>query len=170
MGERYPNPVVLDATVVSNFASTNSVGFLADVLESPVTVPTVRDEITRGYRHGHDYLESAIDAFGDRLPVINVDRSDESSAIRDRLDAGEAEAMLGAIERNGTLATDDLAARSVADERNCPVIGSIGILVLGVEGGQLDRPTADAWLDTWRDERGYYAPVDSVSEVLEDED
>lgn len=169
MAEQYPKPTVLDATVVSNFASTNSVGYLVEVLDSPVVVPAVRDEITEGYRHGYDYLETAIDAFDDRLPIIDVDRNAESSEIRNRLDAGEAESLLAALQRDGTVATDDLAARRIADDRNRPVVGSIGLLVLGVERERLDRATADSWLDTWRDERGYYAPVESVADVLDNE-
>lgn len=169
MAEQYPKPTVLDATVVSNFASTNAVEYLVEVLESPVVVPAVRDEIAEGYRHGYDYLETAIDAFDDRLPIIDVDRDAEWSGIRNRLDAGEAESLLAALQRDGTLATDDLAARRIADDRNRPVVGSIGVLVLGVERERLDRATADSWLDTWRDERGYYAPVESVADVLTDE-
>lgn len=75
--------------------------------------------------------------------------------------------MLGAYERDGTLATDDLAARRLGDELSVPVTGSVGLLVLGVERGRVDRETADAWFETWRDERGYYAPVDEVGDVLD---
>lgn len=169
MVTQYPNPTVLDATVLSNFASTNSVGYLTDILESPVVVPTVRDEIIDGYRHGYDYLETAADAFDDSLPIIDVDRNAESSEIRNRLDAGEAESLIATLQYDGTLATDDLAARRIADDRNRPVVGSIGLLVLGVERERLDRETADSWLDTWRDKRGYYAPVESVADVFDDE-
>lgn len=48
MSRRYPQPVFLDATVLSNFASSDAVGFLETVLDSPVVVPAVRDEIERG--------------------------------------------------------------------------------------------------------------------------
>ena len=81
----YLQPVVLDTTVVSNFASTDSLSLLAAVLESPVVVPAVRDELERGLNAGHEYLD-----------------------------------------------------------------------------------IADEWLDTWRERRGYYAPVESVTEILED--
>lgn len=168
MAKRYPNPVVLDATVVSNFASTDSIDFLCEVLESPVVVSAVRDEIAHGVRLGHDYLESAASAFGDRLPVIDVDQDAEYQRIRARLDAGEAESVLEAIRLDGTVATDDLDARRIANDSNVPVVGSIGLLVLGVERGRIDRTTADAWLETWCTERGYYAPVENVGEVLDE--
>jgi hypothetical protein len=45
MPDGYPQPVFLDATVLSNFASTNSIAFLIGVLEAPVVTPAVRDEI-----------------------------------------------------------------------------------------------------------------------------
>lgn len=169
MSEGHPDPIVLDATVLSNFASTDSIDFLVEALESPVVVPAVRDEINRGTRLGYDYLETIADSFGEQLQIIDVDRSADPSEIRDRLDPGEAESLLAAIERDGTLATDDLAARRLADERTIPVVGSIGLLVLGVEQGRIDEATADGWLETWRDERGYYAPVESVGDVLDDD-
>jgi predicted nucleic acid-binding protein len=165
----YPQPVVLDTTVVSNFASTDSISFFATVLESPVVVPAVREELERGLDAGHGYLDTAVDALDDELPVRPVSADDGVQDIRDRLDRGEAESLLGAIEHSGTLATDDLAARKIADQRGVPVTGSIGLLVLGVEAAHLDCDTADEWLDTWREQRGYYAPVDSVAEILGDE-
>jgi hypothetical protein len=33
----------------------------------------------------------------------------------------------------------------------------------------LNGDTADEWLDTWREHRGYYAPVESVTEIVGDE-
>lgn len=99
-----------------------------------------------------------------------VTSDDSLQNIRDRLDRREAESLLGAIEHSGTLATDDLAARQIADRREIPVTGSIGLLVLAVEASHLDRDTADEWLDTWREQRGYYAPVESVAEIHSDEE
>jgi predicted nucleic acid-binding protein len=168
MPDGYPELVFLDATVISNFASTDSIEFLVSVLESPVVVPSVRDEIEQGRQFGHEYLDSAVEAFGDGFRVSDVSPETEDEQFRERLDAGEAEALRGAVERDGTLATDDLAARRLADERDVPVTGSVGILVLGIERGHIDSETADEWLVTWRETRGYYAPVESVEEVLDE--
>jgi predicted nucleic acid-binding protein len=118
---------------------------------------------------GHGYLDTAVDALDDELPVRPVSADDGVQDIHNRLDRGEAESLFGAIEHSGTLATDDLAARRIADQRDVSVTGSIGLLVLGVESAQIDRGTADEWLDTWREQRGYYAPVGSVAEILGDE-
>lgn len=161
--------VVLDTTVLSNFASTDGLSLVTAILESPVVVPAVRDELERGLDAGHEYLATAVDALDEGLSVQPLSSDDDRPEIRDRLDLGEAESLLWAIEHRGTLATDDLAARTIADQRGVPVTGSIGLLVLGVESGHLDRATADEWLDTWREKRGYYAPVESVTEILDDE-
>jgi predicted nucleic acid-binding protein len=170
MAGRCPQPIFLDATVLSNYASTDSIGFLVSSLESPVVVPAVRDEIERGLRFGHDYLATAVEAFDDGLQIGDVPSEKAAGQLRDRLDPGETDALRGAVERNGTLATDDLAARRLADELGIPVTGSIGLLLVGIEHGRIDKETADEWLETWREERGYYAPVESVNELLDEEE
>mgnify|MGYP000094323387 CR=1 FL=1 len=42
MADGYPQPVFLDATIVSNYASTDSIDFLVQLLESPVVVQSVK--------------------------------------------------------------------------------------------------------------------------------
>ena len=168
MAKRYSQPVFLDATVVSNFDSTDGITFLTTLLDSPVVSTAVRDEIERGAHAGYEYLGAAVDAFGESLPVREVSADAGDSDIRDRLDIGEAESVLGVLAHGGTVVTDDLAARRVAEHREVPVTGSIGLLVLGIEREQIDSKTADEWLDGWRKHRGYYAPVESVKELLDD--
>jgi hypothetical protein len=68
MGDEYPQPVFLDATVLSNFATTDGISFLATLIESPAVVPTVRDEIERGWTAGYEDLVTAVNSFGDELP------------------------------------------------------------------------------------------------------
>jgi len=137
----------------------------------PVVVPAVRDELELGLDAGHAYLDSTVGVLDDELLVQNLSYENEEDLqdLRSRLDPGEAESLFGAIEHCGTLATDDLAARKIADQRDVPVTGSIGLLVLGVESDHLDRDTAGEWLETWRERRGYYAPVESVTEILDGE-
>ncbi len=160
-------PVVLDATVLSNFASTGTVDVLVDILDRPATVPAVQTELERGYARDYDFLDDALARIGDAITLLGVEEQSTGDAgIRDRLDSGEAEALLGAIAREGTLATDDLAARETATERSVPVTGSVGLLVVGIHRGEIDSGTANGWLDDWRAKRGYYAPVERIEEVL----
>jgi len=132
-------------------------------------VPSVREGIERGERAGYEYLGVAVDALGESLPIREVPSDADDSEICDRLDAGDAESILGVLAHGGTVATDDLAARRVAKSRGVPVTGSVGLLVPGVERGAIASETADDWLDGWREHRGYYAPVESVKELLDDE-
>ena len=94
----------------------------------------------------------------------------DTADLRARLDPGEAESLVGAIAHDGMLATDDLAARRLAADIDVPVTGSVGLLVLGLRRNALDVETANAWLETWRNERGYYAPVERIEDVLSTEE
>lgn len=175
-----PSPVVLDATVVSNFALTGAVDWLADVLSCPVTVHAVRQEVKGGYDAGHGYLRNALDRFEpvDRaeavsagaigvVPLGGVPGEDAPEAVRE-LDRGEAHALYRAWP-DGVFASDDLDAREIAKRLDVAVTGSIGILGYGVERHCLSVETADKWLDAWR-KHGYYSPVESVGELVSDLD
>jgi predicted nucleic acid-binding protein len=168
MSDGYPKPIFLDATVISNYASTNSIEFLVDILEAPVVAPAVREEIEQGVDFGHEYLTSAVEAFDEGLVVSDVPPEIGRVNLRKRLDPVETEALRGAVDRGGTLATDDLAARHLATELDVPVTGSVGILVLGIKREHIDSKTADGWIDVWRTARGYYAPVESVTELVDE--
>jgi predicted nucleic acid-binding protein len=90
----FAQPVVLDATVLSNVASSGSVEWLLDLVERPVVVQTVRDELERGRAHGHRFLDNAIERMGDDLPLVTAEHGEQPSRVanvRARLDPGEAE-------------------------------------------------------------------------------
>ena len=85
------------------------------------------------------------------------------------MDYGEAHALHATIIEGGTLATDDLAARKLADQRGVPVTGSIGLLVRLVRQGVLTVDEADTVLRRWIEKSNYFSPVESVREVLPDD-
>lgn len=62
MSEGFVRPIVLDSTVLSNYASTASVTWLPTILDDLQTVPAVRTELEQGHEVGYTYLEHAIDA------------------------------------------------------------------------------------------------------------
>jgi len=154
--------VFLDTTVLSNFASTASTVWLAAGLRRPAVVPTVREELEAGRTRGNEFLDEAIRAIGSRLELLEPTTSKDVRVIRESLDPGEAESLHAAIVYEGTLATDDAAARTIAKERGVPVTGSIGLLVLGIAREKIDAEAAARWLDTWQSERSYYSPVDGL--------
>lgn len=161
-------PCFLDATVLSNFASTSAIGWLVGLLERPPVVPAVRNVLEAGRGFGHEFLEEALEAIATDIELVEVTGDADLETLRERLDPGESESVRVAIESGGALATDDSAARAVARDRGVDVTGSVGLLVLGIEREMLDVETADRWLETWRWERSYYSPVERISEALEE--
>ncbi len=164
--------VVLDATVLSNFASSDAVDWLVDECETLYTVPAVRNELIDGTEAGHEFLKPArraLDSGAIETMEFDSDLESPFSAETDRLDAGEFEALMLAVEKEWTLATDDGAARRAANSAGINVTGSVGLLVRGVDGGDLSVQSANEWLTVWIEDRGYYAPIDRVEEVLPDD-
>ena len=173
MSEPPVRPIVIDATVLSNYASTDSVTWLATAFEDLQTVPAVRTELEHGCEAGYAYLNNALALLetGD-IGVIEAapeQLQQEYPEIKDRLDPGEAEALVAAHTAGGTLVTDDGTARTLAADYDVALTGSIGLLVRGVVRGELPVETADEWLTAWIEERNYYAPVDSVTAALPDD-
>lgn len=159
--------VVLDTTVLSNFASSGSTGELTGIIEAPLTTAAVRSELQDGIDHGHAYLQNALERLGSEIRVVSIDDETATNRVERQLDRGERHSLATALERDAAFATDDLAGREAASAASVPVTGSIGLLVLGVERNVVDRRDASAWLERWEVERGYYAPVDSLDELLD---
>jgi predicted nucleic acid-binding protein len=70
-----------------------------------------------------------------------------------------------AISRGLILVTDDLAARKLAQERDVPLAGTVGILLVLVRDGLLPLPEANAMLAEVI-ERRFRSPVDRLDELL----
>jgi len=158
------SPTVLDTTVLSNFATIDRVELLVD-LSGICTVPTVRDELEYGTAN-HPYLYAALDRLGAGIPAVRITRAiaDRETAVSDRLDPGEAQAFAVADLADGRLLTDDGDARAVAKAEGVAVVGSVGVLLAAIDDGRIDESTANAWLQTWIDDFGYYVPYRNISE------
>lgn len=173
MSEPFSRPVILDATVLSNYASTDSVTWLATILDDLQTVPAVRTELKQGREVGYAYLEHALDVLeSGRIGIAETapeQLQQDYPEVQTRLDPGEAEALVAAHTAGGTLVTDDGPARTLAADYDIALTGSIGLLVRGVVLEELTVEKADEWLTTWIEERNYYAPVDSVTAALPDD-
>lgn len=171
--------VFLDTTVLSNFASTDSVWLIPAVFDRPVAPREVYQELEQGINEGYQYLTNATavcvvpqihqrTAESGEIEVPELGSFFESNAksILDELDRGEAAAVHQARTFGGTVATDDKDARNFADEHGVAYTGSIGVLVRGVHFDEIDVSTADEWLSEWID-RGYRSPVDSIQPIID---
>jgi len=158
------NPSVLNSTVLSNFAYIDQLWVVIG-LSGICTAPVVREELENGV-NAHPYLQSALDALDDDIPVAKISETvaDREAAVRGHLDPGEAQAFALADAHDGRLLTDDGDARSFAKDRGVTVVGSVGVLLAAIDAGKIDESTADGWLSTWIDEIGYYVPYRSISE------
>ena len=158
------NPSVLNTTVLSNFAYIDQLWVVAD-LSGICTVPVVREELDHGVGD-HPYLQVALDALDDEIPVATISDTvaNREAVVSDHLDPGEAQAFALADAEDGRLLTDDGDARSFAKEQGVTVVGSVGVLLAAIDVGKVDESTADKWLSTWIDDTGYYVPYRAISE------
>lgn len=167
---RGSTPVMFDTVVLSNFAMSDSVEWLADRFERPWTVPAVEDELRRGKAEGYGFLGRLDALLGGSIRIVEPDMGAVDERVYADLDSGETDALIVALQHEGLLASDDGAARDRAREYRVPVTGSIGILADGVRRNELSLETAEEWLETWVIGNGYYSPVGSVAELLQEDD
>ena len=81
------------------------------------------------------------------------------------LDPGEASCLALAISRRMTLVTDDLAARRLAEKREVPLSGTLGILIALVRHNAFSLKEANAMLEAMI-QRRYRSPVDRLDEFI----
>jgi len=158
------NPIVLNTTVLSNFAYIDQLWVVAG-LSGICAVPVVRKELEHGVDN-HPYLQSALDVLVDEIPVATISDTvaNREAIVGGHLDPGEAQAFALADAHDVRLLTDDGDARSFAKDQGVTVVGSVGVLLAAIDAGKIDEVTADEWLSTWIDEISYYVPYRTISE------
>ena len=158
-------PIVFDTVVLSNFAASESIDWLCSRFREPCTTAAVARELRRGRTEGYTFVGRAIDALGTRIAVVEADEA-AAERFSEHVDAGEAEALAAAVQLDGIVPTDDMAARGLARESDISFTGSVGIIADGVRRGELDVETADRWLSAWVQVAGYHSPTETVTELL----
>jgi predicted nucleic acid-binding protein len=165
---------IFDTTVLSNPAAAKRLDLLEKRYRKvALTTVEVSDELRKGLQAGYEYLEDAlrqIESIGpDGWLRIVAPESAAEHHLRGEfdllLDSGEASCLALAISRGLILVTDDLAARQLAQERDVPLAGTVGILLVLVRDGLLPLPEANAILAEMI-ERRYRSPVDRLDELL----
>jgi len=122
--------IVADASPLIGLARLDLLSILRRLYQTVLIPPRVLSELSvASDRPGARRLETAL-AEG-WLRSTPLARAAELTALRDLLDAGEAEAILLAEERAGSvLLIDDRRGRMVARARGIPVVGTGGVLLL----------------------------------------
>jgi predicted nucleic acid-binding protein len=119
--------MLLDNTVLSNFALVNRIELLTNALENQsATTFQVLDEFENGVARGH-LPETRLDW----LEVLDMEAEEESlfRELLARVNAGEASCLAIAAQRNGRVLTDDRDARKLAAQLKIPVSGTLGVLL-----------------------------------------
>ncbi|WP_434530837.1 twitching motility protein PilT [Haloarcula sp. NS06] len=162
------NAIVLNTTVLSNFAHVQRVELL-ETLPRLVTVPAVRTELEDGVET-HSYLTNALTALDTDIPVAELSPQAQTleATFLERLDPGEAQAVAVAEAVDGTVITDDGDARTTAIQRDIRLTGSIGLLVRFVESDLISAAAADTYLKRWIDEAGFHSPARDFETFLTD--
>jgi len=158
------------SVTLSNFALAARIDLLVERYGAGVQVtPQVLDELLEGIAVGFDALTTVIDAvtrgeLGSAGDLAPEERRLLGELLRN-LGHGEASVLACAQHREGTVVTDDRAARSICGERGVPFTGTIGILLASVRDGLLTPPEADVLLDRMV-QAGFFSPVRRVSDLL----
>lgn len=156
---------LLDTTILSNFAHVQRPELIRLALgNEAATPPTVLAELRRGEALG---FVPRVDWRW--LPVLAL--TDEEQALADKhlavLEAGEAECLVVAVRRQARFFSDDLAARRLAQVKQVPLSGTIGLLLSLIHHKTLTIAEADRLLATMR-QQGYRAPVASLQVYFEE--
>lgn len=155
------NPVLLDNTVLTNFASAKCADLPLEVWPGRVGVTQAAVE---EYRRGVENVGLPAGVW-DHLPLLKL-TPEEKAWLQGRfpayLGAGESVTIAAAFHRQGVFASDDFQARKTAQALDVPVIGSVGILIRSGQKDLLTLSQAQDLLDRMI-QAGYYAPVTDLS-------
>ena len=90
----------------------------------------------------------------DWIEVVEIPRSEHLNQLLDKVDRGEAEAIMLALELKADfLIIDERKGRAIAKTYDIPIIGLLGILVLAKKEGLL--PNVRLYLEKLKNEIGF---------------
>jgi predicted nucleic acid-binding protein len=154
--------LLLDNTVLSNFALVDRINLLPKALGSQIsTTPQVIDEFQTGTAKG---ILPAIS--WDWLEIIELSQEEEALFQRymKRVNSGDASCLAVAAQRNGRFLTDDRDARKLAAQSKIPVSGTLGILQRLVQINTLTQTEADQLLNEMI-LKGYRSPIAKLGDL-----
>ena len=157
-----PVAVLVDTTVLNNFAQVRRSDLLRRIYPEAVVPPIVLAELTAGERLG---IVPLCDWTWLEIALLNEDESTQARRFPRELGPGEAACLALAITRGLLLLTDDGGARALAGSLGIEISGTLGVLASLVREEALSLELADELLTEMR-RRGYRSPVHSLSEVL----
>jgi predicted nucleic acid-binding protein len=124
-------PIVTDSTCLIGLERIGKLDILPALFE-PIAIP---NEVAKEFGTSISWLKTETPK---NLSLISV--------LKLSVDAGEAEAVALALEKNCKIILDDKQARSVAKRLGLNVIGTVGIFIRAKQDGLIDflKPILDA--------------------------
>jgi predicted nucleic acid-binding protein len=156
-------PVVLDNTVLSNFALVRRADLVYSLWPTTAwTTPAVWAEHSAGVAAGH----LPADVWND-LSVVALNPSEEAFAttLSPNLGLGERSGIAVAFRRQGVFASDDRAAREAAGRHGVAITGTIGILLACLRRGHLTLDDANDLLARMI-AAGYRSPTSDLNSLI----
>jgi predicted nucleic acid-binding protein len=156
--------VVVDNTVLSNFAHIERPELLHQAFADLATTPAVMTELATGEQLGR---VPAVDWSWLSMVTLTAEEQTRVDTLHETLGLGEAECIAVAKERGELVLTDDRDARKVARSLDVAVSGTLGALMNLVRQGILTIAKADELLETMK-QHGYHSPISSLSDLDDD--
>lgn len=153
--------VLVDNTVLSNFAKVNRLNLLKKAFKKVYVTEHVLGEFKRG-------VERCV------LPNLSIDfevlklRDEEFelyNSLRVKLGKGEASCLAIAKKRGMKILTDDSDARKIANILGVPVSGTVGVLVRCIERNVISKEEGNQILKDMIS-KGFYSPISDLNEIV----
>lgn len=166
--------VIINNTVLSNFASVGKLDLLRRLFKTVYTTNEVHQEILTGIAAGYRFLievdKNISFGIGENgwIEIKSIGTKEEhllSDNLRQMLHAGEATCIAVAKFQNLVFLSDDLKAREIAYKKKIKVSGTIGILGHCIRKHIVSLPEADEILKDMI-KKGYRSPIRSLEEIL----
>ena len=165
--------VISNTTVLANFAAIDALDSLQNLFGEVFLSTEVYQEIQRGLEEGYAFysgIEKVLYPVNEagwlRLTSLSTEHEVMIfSGLPGQLHAGEASCLAIAQQRSWLFLTDDKAARRQAVKRKVAVSGTLGCLVLGVEGDLWTLEQANEQLARIIDS-GFFSPLRDLRELV----
>jgi len=153
--------VVSDSSPILNLGLIGHLHLLASLYREVLIPPAVYQELRRSVRDEH-LVDLGSNPW---ITVVSAQNQEHVRELSDQLDAGEAEAIVLALEKRADLLlVDERRARRVAAALGLRVTGLLGILVEAQRAGLVER--VKPVLDDLIARAGFWIGADLYAKVL----
>ena len=129
-------PTVSNSSPIIHLTKIGLLGLLEDLFRQIVVPEKVFEECTHSDRHQD---EAALIKNAEWIVVESISNTRVFNLLHSDVDAGEAEALVLALESNAELILlDDQEARFKARRMGLPITGTVGVLLLAKKKGLIE--------------------------------